>query len=96
MNARNELDQEIRERRGEVQSQERRLIQKEENLERKIEKIENKEKDLESQEKEIVERKQTLNETIEKQLKELQRISGLSKDEAKQILLSETGQKTYC
>ena len=31
MNARNELDQEIRERRGEVQSQEKRLIQKEEN-----------------------------------------------------------------
>ena len=93
MNARNELDQEIRERRGEVQSQERRLIQKEENLERKIEKIENKEKDLESQEKEIVERKQTLNETIEKQLKELQRISGLSKDEAKQILLSEMDKK---
>lgn len=93
MNARNELDQEIRERRGEVQSQERRLIQKEENLERKIEKIENKEKDLESQEKEIVERKQTLDETIEKQLKELQRISGLSKDEAKQILLSEMDKK---
>ena len=93
MNARNELDQEIRERRGEVQSQERRLIQKEENLERKIEKIENKEKDLESQEKEIVERKQTLNETIEKQLKELQRIPGLSKDEAKQILLSEMDKK---
>lgn len=93
MNARNELDQEIRERRGEIQSQERRLIQKEENLERKIEKIENKEKDLEGQEKEIEERKQSLNETIDKQLKELQRISGLSKDEAKQILLSEMDKK---
>ena len=93
MNARNELDQEIRERRGEVQSQERRLIQKEENLERKIEKVESKEKDLENQEKEIEERKQSLNETIEKQLKELQRISGLSKEEAKQILLSEMDKK---
>ena len=93
MNARNELDQEIRERRGEVQSQERRLIQKEENLERKIEKIENKEKDLENQEKEILQRKQNLNETIEKQLKELQRISGLNKEEAKQILLSEMDKK---
>lgn len=93
MNARNELDQEIRERRGEVQSQERRLIQKEENLERKIEKIENKEKLLEGQEKEIEERKQSLNDTIEKQLKELQRISGLNKDEAKQMLLSEMDKK---
>ena len=93
MNARNELDQEIKERRGEVQSQERRLIQKEENLERKIEKIENKEKLLEGQEKEIEERKQSLNDTIEKQLKELQRISGLNKDEAKQMLLSEMDKK---
>ena len=93
MNARNELDQEIRERRGEVQSQERRLIQKEENLERKIEKIENKEKLLGGQEKEIEERKQSLNDTIEKQLKELQRISGLNKDEAKQMLLSEMDKK---
>ena len=93
MNARNELDQEIRERRGEVQSQERRLIQKEENLERKIEKIENKEKLLEGQEKEIEERQQSLNDTIEKQLKELQRISGLNKDEAKQMLLSEMDKK---
>ncbi len=93
MNARNELDQEIRERRGEVQSQERRLIQKEENLERKIEKIENKEKLLEGQEKELEERKQSLNDTIEKQLKELQRISGLNKDEAKQMLLSEMDKK---
>ena len=93
MNARNELDQEIRERRGEVQSQERRLIQKEENLERKIEKIENKEKLLEGQEQEIEERKQSLNDTIEKQLKELQRISGLNKDEAKQMLLSEMDKK---
>ena len=93
INARKDLDQEIRERRGEVQSQERRLIQKEENLERKIEKIENKEKLLEGQEKEIEERKQSLNDTIEKQLKELQRISGLNKDEAKQMLLSEMDKK---
>ena len=43
--------------------------------------------------KEIEERKQSLNDTIEKQLKELQRISGLNKDEAKQMLLSEMDKK---
>ena len=62
-------------------------------MERKIEKIENKEKLLEGQEKELEERKQSLNDTIEKQLKELQRISGLNKDEAKQMLLSEMDKK---
>ena len=93
MNARNELDQEIRERRGEVQSQEKRLIQKEENLERKVEKIENKEKELERKEKELDDKRQELEQTINNQLKELQRISGLTRDEAKQILLSEMDKK---
>ena len=93
MNARNELDQEIRERRGEVQSQEKRLIQKEENLERKVEKIENKEKELEGKEKELDDKRQELEQTINNQLKELQRISGLTRDEAKQILLSEMDKK---
>lgn len=89
INARKELDNEIRERRGEVQSQERRLIQKEENLENKITQMENKEKNLIDREKEIEQRKATLEETINKEMKELQRISGLSRDAAKEILLRE-------
>ena len=46
MKSRDELDKEIRERRGEVQSQERRLIQKEENLDRRIETYDKKEREL--------------------------------------------------
>ena len=44
---RNELDQEIKERRGDVQTQERRLIQKEENLEKRIAVYDGKEKETE-------------------------------------------------
>ena len=89
MNARKDLDQEIRERRGEVQSQERRLIQKEENLERKQDIVEKKEKELEKKYLEIDDKKSELQEIFNRQMSELQRISGLSKEEAKKILLSE-------
>ncbi len=89
MNSRKELDQEIRERRGEVQKQEERLIQKEENLENKMENLEKREKDLEYETKELEDKKQELSELQTKQLEELQRISRLSVEDAKKMLLSE-------
>ncbi len=89
LNARKDLDNEIRERRGEVQQQERRLVQKEENLERKLENIDKKEKDLLHKEDEIEAQKAELKEISDKQMSELQRISGLSSEEAKKKLLSE-------
>ena len=89
MNARKDLDQEIRERRGEVQNQEKRLIQKEENLERKQDIVEKKEKELEDKYQELENKKAEIEETLNKQIAELQRISGLSRDEAKKILLAE-------
>lgn len=89
MSARKDLDQEIRERRGEVQSQERRLIQKEENLERKLDTMEKKEKDLERKHQEIDDKKNEIEEVLNKQMEELQKISGLTKEDAKKQLLSE-------
>lgn len=89
MKARQELDEEIRERRGEVQNQEKRIIQKEENLDRRNEAFERKEKDLDNRIKEIGEKEQKLEETMESQIKELERISGLTTEDAKKILLSE-------
>ena len=89
LSARKDLDDEIRERRGEVQSQERRLIQKEENLERKLENVDKKEKDLLKKEEELENRKEEIKEITNRQMSELQRISGLSKDDAKKKLLSE-------
>ena len=89
MRSRDELDKEIRERRGEVQSQERRLIQKEENLERRSENFEKKERELEKESKHLEDRKEELEKLYEKEMVELQKIAGLSKEEAKQRLLSE-------
>ena len=89
MLARKDLDEEIRERRGEVQQQERRIVQKEENLDRKTETLERKEKEIEERKAELNTKKQELENTIKKQLEELQKISGLSKDEAKKQLLNE-------
>ena len=89
VNSRKELDQEIKERRGEVQRQETRLIQKEENLERRSENFEKKEEDLELRLKELEQQKQKI-ETLQKQeMEELQRVAGLSKEEAKEVLLKE-------
>ena len=89
MNARNELDQEIKERRGDVQQQERRMIQKEENLDKRSEKLENKEKEIAKKDEEMEERKKELEDEISKQIVELERISGLTRDEAKEQILNE-------
>ena len=89
LSARKDLDDEIRERRGEVQVQEKRLIQKEENLERKLDAMDKKEKDLIQQENELKTKNEKLQEITNKQMEELQRISGLSSEEAKKQLLSE-------
>ena len=89
MNARTDLDKEIKERRGEIKVQERRIIQKEEALEKRSETYERKEKDLEKKHNEIDVRKKELDDVVEKQLQELQRIAGLTVDEAKKHLLSE-------
>ena len=89
LSARKDLDDEIRERRGEVQVQERRLVQKEENLERKLENVDKKERDLLRKEEELEVKKRDLKEITNKQMGELQRIAGLSKEEAKNKLLAE-------
>lgn len=93
INARNELDQEIKERRGEVQSQERRIIQKEENLDKRSDNIERKENEIDQKYQELDGRKVELEELLEKQMNELERISSLSAEEAKNILLDEIDKK---
>ena len=89
MNSRKELDDEIRERRSEVQLQERRILQKEENLENKMEQLEQRESNLQKKDNEIEAKRSEIESIIAKQTEELQRISRLSVDEAKQYLLSE-------
>ena len=89
MKSRDELDKEIRERRGEVQSQERRLIQKEENLDRRIETYDKKERELDKEFQAIEKKREDIQEIFNRQMQELQRISGLSKEEATKQILAE-------
>ena len=89
MNSRKEFDQEIKERRSEVQKQESRMIQKEENLDRRSENLEKKEKTIEQEYQTLENQKGEIQELYNKQLEELQRIAGLSTEEAKNFLLSQ-------
>lgn len=83
-----ELDKETKERRAENQRQEKRLVQKEETLDRKIENLEKKELQLAEKIKNIELQKEELDTFKDKQIAELERIAGLSQDEAKKYLLS--------
>ncbi len=87
MHIRNELEKETRERRNELQRLERRYLQKEETLERKIESLERKEENLQRKEADVEKQKAELNDLMAKQVAELERLSGLTPEEAKQLLL---------
>lgn len=89
MQSRNELDQEIRERRGELKKQEDRLIQKEENLDRRSEAFVKKENEVVRKQEELEQKYLEVENIKGQQLDELQRISGLTQEEAKKYLLGE-------
>ena len=86
---RNELERENKERRAELQRLERRLVQKEETMDRKTESMEKKEEALVKKENEIDSVKAEINVIYNRQLSELERISGLTSEEARKILLSD-------
>ncbi|EEG78512.1 ribonuclease Y [Dethiobacter alkaliphilus] len=85
---RKDLEQESRERRAEFQRNERRLVQKEEALDKKTAFMERKEDELKSKEQGIAAIREKAEEALEQQLAELERLSGMTSDEAKEILLS--------
>lgn len=85
---RNEVEKENRERRNELQRQERRLVQKEELLDRKMESIERKEESLSGKEAETEEIRSQLKDLHKRQILELERLSGLTSDEARGLLLA--------
>jgi len=85
---RQETEKDLRERRSEVQRQERRLQQKEETLDRKIDNLEIKEENLAKRAKEIEEKIEESEQIKRSQLEMLERISGYSKEQAKDYLLT--------
>ncbi len=83
----NELDREIKERRAEVSRYERRVQQKEENIDKKTDAIEKKEAYLAKREEEMRKQKEEISRLNEQRVQELERISGLTSDQAKEYLL---------
>jgi len=85
--SKNELDKEIKERRAEVQRYERRVQQKEENIEKKTDAIEKKEASLVAKEEALAIQKEEIAKLNEQRVQELERISGLTSEQAKEYLL---------
>jgi len=83
----NELDKEVKERRAEAQRYERRVQQKEENIDKKADAIEKREASLASREEALVKMKEDVSKLNEQRLQELERISGLTSEQAKDYLL---------
>ncbi|WP_368731550.1 ribonuclease Y [Calderihabitans maritimus] len=86
---RNEAERENRERRTELQRLERRLVQKEEALERKADSLERKEQSLQQKKAEVEKLQAELEEIRQKQLAELERISDMTSEEARELLLND-------
>jgi ribonuclease Y len=83
----NDFDKEVKERRNELQKFERRVLQKEENLDKKLESIEKREADFARREEEIKKQKADISELHQQRVQELERISGLTSEQAKDYLL---------
>jgi len=91
--ARQEAEREIRDRRRELDRIERRIQQKEEALDRKMDNLEHKELALGDKEKDIEKTQQDLQLILTQQLKELERLSGLTSEDAKHLLLQNVEQE---
>lgn len=83
----NELDKETKERRAELQRYERRVLSKEENLDKKTEAIEKKETSLAAKEESLNKRAAEVDTLYERGIQELEKISGLTSEQAKEYLL---------
>ena len=85
--AKNDLDKEIKERRNEISRNERRIVQKEENVDKKLEAIEKREAGFAVKEEELRKQKIEISKLNEQRIQELERISGLTSEQAKEYLL---------
>ncbi|GAC1322199.1 MAG: ribonuclease Y [Chloroflexota bacterium] len=80
-------EQDARDRRSDVQRMERRIQQKEENLDRRLEGLEKRERGLTAREEEIEQNRAKIDELIAEQRRELERVSGMTREEASDMLL---------
>ncbi len=87
LQAKNELDKEIRERRSEIQRYEHRVTQKEENLDRKLASVEKREAGFAAREAALDKKNAEIEKLNQQRIQELERISGLTSEQAKEYLL---------
>lgn len=87
LKTKNDIDKEVKDRRNELQRMEKRVLSREENLDKKSDAIEKKEASLTAKEAEIARKKTAVEELEAKRLQELERISGLTSEQAKEYLL---------
>lgn len=85
--SRTENDKELKERRSDLLKQERRLQQKEESLDKKMDAFERKEEDLRKKQQAVIATQEEINLLKKSQIEVLERISGLTQEEAKAYLL---------
>lgn len=87
MQTKNDMDREVKERRDEVSKTEKRLVQKEESLDRKNDSLEKKESQLQKRSDDLEKRSRDIDQVEAQKRSELERISGLTTDQAKDLLL---------
>ena len=87
LKTKNELDKEIKERRAEVQRYEKRVLNKEESVEKKADSLDKKENSLKAKEEELARTQAKVDQLSEQRVQELERISGLTSEQAKEQLL---------
>ncbi len=93
-NLRSEFEKESKERRNEIQRVERRLVQREEMLDKKVAGVEVKEEQVSKRLKEVTKSKEDVDAVIKQQIEQLEKISGMTSDEAKGLLLEKVEQET--
>lgn len=91
---RNEAEREIKNRRSELQRLERRLLQREEQMDNRAENLEKREKALAERESQLESMRREMERTLQEQQEKLEKIAGLSREEAKQILLSQVEEES--
>ncbi len=87
LKTKNDMEKEVKDRRNEVQRLEKRVLSREENLDRKNEAVEKKEAALAKRETELTALKNEVSDLEAKRTQELERISGLTSEQAKEYLL---------
>lgn len=87
---RSEVEKENKERRNELQRYDKRLVHKEESIDRKLQSLESKESNLNEKLKTIVKKELDIEEIKTKQIEKLESLSGITSEQAKNIILSNT------